>query len=229
MKTRKLKLLFAVVCLVGSIGIGIAISNTFALHKMSLMFDSNYRALADSIKAQQSQIESLWITLSPVEEMVAYVGPATERIAQTKDRQEAYRLAVIIYETSKYYGIDPYIFEALGTWESRRWNENTNGVDFGYWQVNVGTIDLLKKDPELKRFHVREPEDLFNPIVGAAFGANYLATQYERFGDWSLAIRAYNAGPGAIIRWRKGEHNLNAINIQHHKNVMRIYKEIRPS
>jgi soluble lytic murein transglycosylase-like protein len=33
-------------------------------------------------------------------------------------------------------------------------------------------------------------------------GARYLMQQYRRFGDWRLALAAYNAGPEAVARYR---------------------------
>jgi soluble lytic murein transglycosylase-like protein len=33
-------------------------------------------------------------------------------------------------------------------------------------------------------------------------GARYLAQQYRTFGNWRLALAAYNAGPGAVEKHR---------------------------
>lgn len=55
--------------------------------------------------------------------------------------------------------------------------------------------------------------DLFNPYVNVYYGTKYLSNQYSRYGDWSKAISAYNAGVATsknedyirrVIRsWRK--------------------------
>jgi soluble lytic murein transglycosylase-like protein len=40
--------------------------------------------------------------------------------------------------------------------------------------------------------------DINDPVQNLRGGARYLKQQYEKFGDWSLALAAYNAGPGAV-------------------------------
>lgn len=55
----------------------------------------------------------------------------------------------------------------------------------GLAQLMPGTARLLGVDPH-------------DPAQNLEGGARYLATQYEEFRDWKLALAAYNAGPGAV-------------------------------
>jgi soluble lytic murein transglycosylase-like protein len=44
--------------------------------------------------------------------------------------------------------------------------------------------------------------DPHNPKENLEGGARYLSQQYRRFGNWRLALAAYNAGPEAVSRYR---------------------------
>lgn len=44
--------------------------------------------------------------------------------------------------------------------------------------------------------------DSYDPVQNVAAGARYLRSLIDRFGDVELAIAAYNAGPGAVERYR---------------------------
>jgi soluble lytic murein transglycosylase-like protein len=52
-----------------------------------------------------------------------------------------------------------------------------------------GTAQLLRVNPH-------------DPQQNLEGGARYLSMQYRKYGDWRLALAAYNAGPGAVDRHR---------------------------
>ena len=43
--------------------------------------------------------------------------------------------------------------------------------------------------------------DRTDPYENLDGGAKYLRWQYDRFKSWRLALAAYNAGPGAVVKY----------------------------
>jgi hypothetical protein len=62
-----------------------------------------------------------------------------------------------------------------------------------------GAIGLAQLMPHTARLLGVNPHDPGQNLEG---GARYLRQQYQKFGDWRLALAAYNAGPGAVERYR---------------------------
>jgi soluble lytic murein transglycosylase-like protein len=61
-----------------------------------------------------------------------------------------------------------------------------------------GAIGLAQLMPQTAALLGVDPND---PLQNLDGGARYLREQYETFGDWRLALAAYNAGPGAVQQY----------------------------
>ncbi|MEM9754950.1 MAG: lytic transglycosylase domain-containing protein [Pseudomonadota bacterium] len=85
------------------------------------------------------------------------------------------------------HGIPEDLFLRLVTQESA-WDPNAIS--------RAGAIGLAQLMPDTARDLGVDPEDPFENLDG---GARYLAAQFRAFGDWRLALAAYNAGPEAVL------------------------------
>lgn len=96
----------------------------------------------------------------------------------------------IIGRAAKMYGIPPQLLE-------RQIMAESGGNPTARSQA--GAMGLMQLMPSTARgLGVSDP---FNPQQNIMGGAKYLADQYAKFGSWSKALAAYNAGPGAVVKY----------------------------
>lgn len=63
----------------------------------------------------------------------------------------------------------------------------------------VGAVGLMQLMPDTaKGLRVNEHDPRQN-VLG---GARYLRQMYDKFGNWRDAVAAYNAGPGAVEKYK---------------------------
>lgn len=91
---------------------------------------------------------------------------------------------------ARQHGVPEDLFLRLVQQESG-WNANARS--------HKGALGLAQLMPQTARALGVDPYDVQQNLEG---GARYLATQYRKFGTWRLALAAYNAGPGAVERYK---------------------------
>jgi len=96
------------------------------------------------------------------------------------------RWSFLIKEIANQYQIDPNLVTVIILCES--------GGNFAAVSSS-GAIGLMQVMP----FNALGI-NLFIPKSNISQGVRYLATQYNRFNDWNMAITAYNSGPGNVLR-----------------------------
>lgn len=97
-------------------------------------------------------------------------------------------VAALIQAAAPSYGVPPSLALAVAQRESGL-NQGARGSsgEIGVFQLMPGTAADLGVDPS----------DLAANIQG---GLSYLSQLYRQFGDWGVALQAYNGGPGNVQR-----------------------------
>ncbi len=96
-------------------------------------------------------------------------------------------------QEARRHGIPENIFYGLIKAESS-WRPDavSHAGAMGLTQVMPGTARGMGYDPdELAR----------NPAIQLEAGAKYLSQMHDQFGNWELALAAYNAGPGNVQKY----------------------------
>ena len=93
-------------------------------------------------------------------------------------------------QAARKYNIPENIFLRMVQLESN-WNPRAKSHKgaLGLAQLMPATASALGVDP-------------MDPRENLEGGARYLKRQYDKFRDWRLALAAYNAGPGAVEKYK---------------------------
>lgn len=107
-----------------------------------------------------------------------------------RDSQSAADLDLLIARAARRHGLPPALVKAVVRAES---NFQPHALS------NKGAQGLMQLMPETAEdLGVDDPFRAEDNVYG---GTRYLRAMHDRFGDWQLALAAYNAGPGAVDRF----------------------------
>lgn len=118
----------------------------------------------------------------PSDSEVAHLSP----LSQT---QSTVRQHIAVAATR--FGVDSNLVDAVA-WQESRYNPHARS--------SAGAMGVMQLMPGTARqLGVRDPHDVQQNVTG---GTAYLRAQLDRFGNnVPLALAAYNAGPGAVIKY----------------------------
>ena len=129
------------------------------------------------------------------------VGHIALRLASRRtglSERERYTLAETIVREARAQGLEPHLVAAVIEVESAGRAQAVS---------HVGALGLMQILPatgqELAQKHGvpwSGPHTLFDPAINVKLGAAYLRELTNRYGDVSIALAAYNWGPGVIDR-----------------------------
>lgn len=111
------------------------------------------------------------------------------------DRPQATPKAAVSAENvftsaAREHGLELSLLQAVA------WQESRGRMDAVSVKGAIGIMQLMPGTAAELRVR---PDDMVENIRG---GAQYLRRQLDRFGSVPLALAAYNAGPGAVLRYR---------------------------
>lgn len=96
----------------------------------------------------------------------------------------------LVLRTAAEFDMDPRILAAVGTVESQ-WYPRAEGAhgDTGLMQILPSTARWIASKLGWENY------DLFDPATNMKMGAWYLYVLHREYGNWEMALAAYNGGP----------------------------------
>lgn len=124
-------------------------------------------------------------------------APPTSRVSlhraapTCRPRHDAARTTHAIRDAALRFGVDPKLIRSVIR------EESAGDPDALSHKGAQGLMQLMPQTAQYLR--VSDAYDAQQNVEG---GTRYLARMVERYGDWSRALAAYNAGPDAVDRYR---------------------------
>jgi soluble lytic murein transglycosylase len=125
-----------------------------------------------------------------------------ERAAHLDESQRS-QIARALVRAGREFEIDPWLLLAVAEEETRvRPGARSKRGALGLMQIRPATA---REVAQRHGIAWRAEDQLFDPAFNARIGAAYLSRLHGRFGNWDLALTAYNRGPSKARKLRGRE------------------------
>ena len=115
-----------------------------------------------------------------------------------KERKER-ELLPIIYAAAQEFDVPvATVLAVIRTESGFREDAVSAAGAMGLMQLLPETFLWISEEKLCERYEIRR---ITEPNVNIRYGTYYLSYLYRRFGDWSVALAAYNAGPGNVRKY----------------------------
>lgn len=130
------------------------------------------------------------------EDFSSYINSARSELKEDKKDVKNLpldaRISAKVEEVSQKYSIPKELILAIIKQESnfnpRAYNKNKDGTeDRGLMQVNYQHNLRL-----MKEYGIADPDQLYDIETNIELGARILYENFQRFGNWTMAVKAYN-------------------------------------
>jgi len=133
--------------------------------------------------------------IRPKEDFGSYLNSAIEDLRNKESKENIpidARVRAKVEEVSQKYSIPKELILAIIKQESnfnpRAYNKNKDGTeDRGLMQVNYQHNLRL-----MKEYGIENPDQLYDIETNIEIGARILYENFKRFGNWVMAVKAYN-------------------------------------
>jgi len=129
-----------------------------------------------------------------------------------------------IARAAERHGVDPGLLAIMVYTESRgRADARSSAGARGLMQLMPSTAAEIAR---VRGLPSASPAQLDEPAYNLDMGAWYIARQLDRFGDdLPLALAAYNAGPGRVASYRRGESALPEETLRYQATITALFRE----
>ena len=85
---------------------------------------------------------------------------------------------------------------------------------------SAGAVGIMQLEPAYF------PDAGKNPVNDITTAARYMAQLHAEFGDWQLALAAYDWGPGSVRHWQTEKQPFTAMPVETQLYVKRIVADV---